>query len=282
MPYVYRKASDAREGDPLLAALPLQQQIPQSQPGLTRIQPPSHQQQGSLQYPERIMKKIQTAQQYDCQYIPTSEDIKEIEFEKYKQVFKDTLVHDIIFLRRIKELPSGKEWLVYRYEDTITDDSNTTKTHGYYAGFDTQQMPNLKRNALREIIDVIFEREKIIYTIPFSKEAVDTAIAKADNIPSDYAVCYGSTFGPDPWKGSELTIWNLNDFTTYPFEILEEANKTGFTRKDGTGIPDMLDGYKEHDAQIREGVKNMNVQKAERDLQKARSYQAQQNQQKKG
>jgi hypothetical protein len=273
MPYVYRKASDAREGDPLFAS-PLQQQVPQAPPGLTRTQQPPI----SQQYPERIVRKIQTAQQYDCQYVPTNEDIKEIEFEKYKQVFKDTLVHDILFLRRIKELPAGKEWLVYRYEDTITDDSGNTKTHGYYGGFNTEQIPNIKRNSLREITDVTFDREKMIYTIPFSKKAVDDAIANANNVPSDFAVCYGSKFGPDPWRGSELTIWNLNDFTTYPFEVLEEANKRGFSRKDGTGIPRMLAGEDDDDLELQEGIKNINTQTAERELQKAKAYQAQQQQ----
>ena len=182
MPYVYRK-SNPEESNlfPSPSTIPGQQAIPQPKPSLTTMQ-----QNQSTAYPERILRKIQTAQQYDCQYIPTSEDIKEIEFEKYKQVFKNTLVHDVRFLRRIKE-ESGKEFLVYRYEDTITDDSGTSRAHGYYAGFITEQVPNIKRNALREITDVTFDREKIVYTIPFSPEAVEQAIATADNVPSDFA-----------------------------------------------------------------------------------------------
>ena len=266
MPYVYRKEPAAREGNPL--------QPPEAFPALS-------QQQGQQpQYPERILKKIETARKYDCQYIPTGDDIKEIEFEKYKAVFKDTLVHDILFLRRIKETPSNKEWLVYRVQDTITDDEGNPRTNGYYVGFTTEQVPNIKRNALREIIDVVMERERIIYTIPFTKEAVDQALANARNIPSDYAVAYGSDFGPDPWRGNELTIWNLNDFTTYSFDVLEEANRTGYSNKAGTAIPDMFKHQEEDGERLSESIKTMNVQKTKRDIQKAESYQQTQNQKK--
>lgn len=265
MPYVYRKEPLAREGDPL--------QPPQAFPAL------SSSQQGQSQYPERILKKIETARKYDCQYIPTNDDIKEIEFEKYKAVFKDTLVHDILFLRRIRETPSGKEWLVYRCQDTITDDEGNPRTNSYYEGFTTEQVPNIKRNALREIIDVVMERERIVYTIQFTKESIDQALATARNVPSDFAVAYSSDFGPDPWRGNELTIWNLNDFTTYPFDILEEANKTGYSRKDGTGIPDMFKDQKEDAERLHDSIKTLNVQKAKREIQKAESYQQQQQQQ---
>jgi hypothetical protein len=254
----------AREGDPL--------QPPQAFPALS--------QQQQSQYPERILRKIETARKYDCQYVPTSDDIKEIEFEKYKQVFKDTLVHDILFLRRIKETPSGKEWLVYRCQDTITDDESNPRTNGYYEGFTTEQIPNIKRNSLREIIDVVMDRERIVYTIPFSKQAVNDALSKARNIPSDYAVAYASEFGPDPWRGNELTIWNLENFTDYPFDILEEANRTGYSRKDGTGIKAMLEEADENNTTLQESVKNMNIQKTKRDIQKAESYQQSQQQKK--
>lgn len=263
MPFVYRKEPMAREGDPL--------QPPQSFPALSVDQ--------QTQYPDRILKKIQTANKYNCQYIPTGDDIKEIEFEKYKQVFKDTLVHDILFLRRIKELPSGKEFLVYRCQDTITDDEGNPRTNGYYEGFTMEQVPNVKRNALREIIDVTMERERITYTIPFTKQSVDDALAKARNIPSDFAVAYGSEYGPDPWRGNELTIWNLENFTEYPFDILEDANRRGFSTKDGTGIKNMLDEDSGNDTQIHESIRNLNVQKAKRDIQKAEAYQKQQQQQ---
>ncbi len=261
MPFVYRKEPTAREGNPL--------QAPQSFPALSQDQ--------QSQYPERILKKLETARKFGCAYIPTDDDIKEIEFEKYKQVFKDSLVHNVTFLRRIKEFPSGNEWLVYRCQDTITDDEGQPKTHNYYEGFTTEAVPNIKRNALREIIDVTMERERIIYTIPFSKEAVDEALAIAKNVPSDYAVAYNSEFGPDPWRGNELTIWNLNDFTTYPFDILEEANRLGYSNKAGTGIPDMFKYQKEDSEQMQDSIKTMNVQKAKRDIQKAESYQQAQN-----
>lgn len=265
MPYVYRKEAAPSQSDPL--------QPPQAFPALSQEQ--------QAQYPERILKKVETARKYNCQYIPTADDIKEIEFEKYKQVFKDTLVHDILFLRRIKEQPSGNEWLVYRCQDTITDDAGNPKTNGYYVGFTTEQVPNIKRNSLREIIDVVMERERIVYNIPFTKQAVDNALAKARNIPSDFAVAYGSEYGPDPWRGNELTIWNLENFTDYPFDILEDANRRGYSRKDGTGIKDMLEEDNEDDTQLQESIKTMNVQKTKREVQKAESYQQQQ-QQKKG
>jgi hypothetical protein len=250
-------------------------------PGLPMPQPfPTLGLSSDQQYPERILRKIEAGKKYDCNYIPTDDDIKDIEFEKYKQVFKDSLVHDILFLRRIREVPSGKEWFVYRCQDTITDDEGNPKSNAYYEGFTTEQVPNIKRNALREIIDVVMERERMIYTIPFTKEAVDQALVTARNIPSDYAIAYSSQFGPDPWRGNELTIWNINDFTTYPFDILEEANKTGYSRKDGTGIPKMIEEQEENTNQLKESIKTMNVQKAKRDLQKAEAYQQGQNQKK--
>lgn len=280
MPFVYRKQAAIREGNPLLNP----QSIPQSFPPLAlqqqqQQQPSSSPSQQQALYPENILRKIEAAQKYDCDYIPTKDDIKEIEFEKYKQVFKDTLVHNILFLRRIKETPSGKEWLVYRCQDTITDDEGNPRSNGYYMGFTTEQVPNVKRNALREIIDVTMDRERIVYNIPFSKEAVNEAISKSQNIPSDYAVAYASGFGPDPWRGNELTIWNLENFTDYPFDILEDANKRGYSRKDGTGIKDMLEENDADNTRLQESIKTMNVQKAKRDIQKAESYQRQEQQQ---
>lgn len=274
MPFVYRKQAAAREGESL--GLP---QSPQPFPPLT-VPQGQQQQQQQQQFPENILRKIEAAHKYDCDYIPTKEDIKQIEFEKYKQVFADSLVHNILFFRRIKELPSGKEWLVYRCQDTITDDEGNARSNGYYMGFTVEQVPNIKRNSLREIISVTMDRERIIYNIPFSKEAVDQALSKSQNIPSDYAIAYGSEFGPDPWRGNELTIWNLANFTDYSFDILEDANKRGYTRKDGTGIQEMLDENENDVITVPENLRNINVQKAEQQLKKAKAYQVGENQKK--
>jgi hypothetical protein len=242
-----------------------------------------------LAYPARIRKKMEIATRYDSQYIPTSNEIREIEFERYKQVFQHTLQRDILFLRRIKKPIDGSEWLVVKYQDRIQDDAGDTKSFSYYEGFENEPDPTIKRNNLREIIDVVFDRERIVYTIPFSKEAVEKVIAPSSNVPSDLAIAYGAEYGPDPWRGNELTIWNLSEFMTKPFDLLERSNREGYNRKDDTGIAEMLRIDKEEaDKRQREqqyglptttttmtDTRNMNIQKTEQALRKAKSQQQQ-------
>lgn len=225
---------------------------------------------------------MEIANKYDSQYVPTPNEIREIEFERYKQVFQHTLQRDILFLRRIKKPIDGSEWLIAKYQDTIHDDAGDPRSHSYYVGFENEPEPTIKRNNLREIIDVAFDKEKIVYTIPFSKEAVESVVATSSNVPSDLAIAYGANYGPDPWRGNELTIWNLGEFMTKPFDLLERSNREGYNRKDDTGIAEMLridkeesDKRQQYGLPAAADTRNMNIQKTEQALRKAKSQQQQ-------
>jgi hypothetical protein len=286
MPFVFRKQSESGGVDVNVMPNPFMGIGPSAPPvanpqGLTFQQPPmqsqSQLQQPPIVYPEHIQKKIALAAQYDCTYVPTPEDIKDIEFNKYREVFKSSLVRDILFFRYIKD-PHGKEYLVYKYQDTVLDDAGDPHVREYYAGCEEEAIPSIKRNNLREITDISFDRKKINYTIPFSKEAVQKALDEADNVPTDLAVAYGNEFGStEPWRGNELTINSLEAFTTLPFDILERLNKEGWNTKDMQGYYDMVKDDEEPDEGIQE-EKRMNIQKTEEKLKRAKAVQQQQQQ----
>lgn len=221
---------------------------------------------------------MEVAAKYESQYLPTAEEIREIEFERYRQVFQSSLIRDILFLRRIRKPIDGTEWLVCKYQDTIYDDVGDPRSFAYYMGFDVEPVPTVKRNNLREIISVTFDKEKIVYSIPFSKKAVEDVLATAVNVPSDMAIAYGMEYGRDPWRGNELTIWSLSNFMEYPFDVLERANKDGYNRKDGTGIEEMFKHEKEKENDLGLDTQHLNIQKTEQAVKKAK-YQQQQEQQ---
>lgn len=277
MPYVHRKSPEtATPIEPIGGINPLS-----ATATTTPITSSNQLSSIASSYPERIRKRMEVAAKYDSQYIPTTEEIREIEFERYKQVFQSSLVRDILFLRRIRKPIDGTEWLVCKYQDTIHDDAGDPRSFAYYMGFDIEPMPTVKRNNLREIISVTFDKEKIVYNIPFSKKAVGDILATAVNVPSDMALAYGTEYGPDPWRGNELTIWNLNDFLEYPFDVLERANKGGYSRKDGTGIEDMFKDDKDEEKKLQLDTQRLNIQKTEQAVRKAKYQQQQEQQQQK-
>lgn len=227
------------------------------------------------EYPNYIKKKMATAAQYGVQFIPTDADIRAIEFEKYRNVFKDTLVRDIYFMRRVKDR-EGKEWLVYRYKDEIKDDAGDPRQFEFYSGFDVEDIPTIKRNNLRDIVEISFDKHRVVYSIPFTRENVEKAMAEAHNVPADLAICYANELGTTaPWIGNEMAIKNLDNFMDVPFDSLERMNKEGYNRKDGDGYQQMMEDDHEHTNKRSdlEDARKLNIQKAENQLKKARAAQ---------
>lgn len=283
MPFIFRRQPEGTVDvnvmpNPFMGIGPTAPPVANPQ-GLT-FQPPgtgAGSQTQQIPYPEHIQKKIALAAQYDCSYQPDAQDIKDIEFNKYREVFKSSLVRDILSLRYIRD-PQGKEWLVYRYQEIITDDAGDPKQRIFWGGFEEEFIPTVKRNNLREITEIVFDRRKIKYTIPWSKEAAEKVMEEGDNVPTDLAIGYGNEYGStDPWRGNEMTIWNLNYFLTLPFDTLERMNKEGYNTKQPSGYEQMIKDDETRDADHGlDSAKKMNIQKTEAAIKKARAAQQQQ------
>lgn len=198
-----------------------------------------------LSYPDYILKRVQVARNYGCEYQLDDYDIKRIQFDRYKQTFKDTLTRNITMLRRIRHRKMGEsnfsEWLAYYVTDSIWDDAHQEHQWQEWLGVDQEPVPQVKYNALREVESINFDQKRVVYTIPWSKEAVDAALEHSLIVPTDLAIGYAPTMGTkDIWAGSELSVHNLQELTEFPFETLERANQGGYLRKEYGGVKDML------------------------------------------
>jgi hypothetical protein len=210
------------------------------------------------EYPEKIRQKINFAEKIQTQYYLSEQDLEMIRFEQYKKAFPETLTTFVASLRKVfhvstdiesqqeEELQQNTEWFVYKLIEEIRDKDNHPHTLERWHGFHTEPVAEIRRNNLDEITDVVVEKERIVYDIPFSRKAVYDVIngKTVVNRPSDICMGKGEDFGldsQDPVRLPLLSVFNLEEFVQFRYNPLEGANLGGYLVPSYGGVIDFLD-----------------------------------------
>ena len=196
------------------------------------------------EFPERIRRKIELGNQISAPYVLSDDDKRLIEFEKYKETFAESLVTFIASLRKIRF--DNKDWLVYKLIETIKDKENKPHTIETWHGFHTEPEATTTTNQFNEVTEVVVEKERIVYDLPFSRKAVDQVLNtdNVSNTPSDIAIGVGEQFGidtADPTRLPLLSVFSLEEFVQFKYEYLEGANKDGSLVPSYGGMVNYLD-----------------------------------------
>lgn len=240
--------------------------------------------QASQVYPDYVLKRMETARKYGCQYQLDDYDLDRIAFDRYKQVFQNSYTRNITMLRRIRHRKPGdkdySEYLTYYVTDSIWDDAGQEHQWQEWIGIDSEPIVKVKYNPLREVESVNFDQQKVSYVIPWTKENVDAALSNSLIIPTDLAIGYAPTMGTrDIWTGNELSVHNLDELKEFSFDVLERANHGGYLSKQYGGVNQMLDDEKTEEAREKELGPNMfnrmpSIQQMRQELRKYDAEQA--------
>jgi hypothetical protein len=200
-------------------------------------------------YPQYILRRVEMARRYGMDYQLDNDDIDRIQFNRYKETFKDTFKRNVSIVRRIRHRKPGdkefSEWLAYYVTDSIWDDAGEEHQDQHWEGVENEPVPQVKYNALREIESVNFDRRRVVYTIPWSEENVTAALKDSLIVPTDMGIGYAPTMGTtDIWSGNELAVFNLQELTEFSYEVLERANHGGYLTRAYGGVNIMLDDEK--------------------------------------
>lgn len=194
--------------------------------------------QKELPLTSRLDKMIQNRVEQGMAYEYDSQDKRELVFNDLKKRYPDTVKLSYQWVIRVKQQSTGKEFLIYHCNETLTDRDNNDHHYdsllGVWPAIESSGKINPETG---ERENASIKRSYNVFDIPFSAEKAKEILYDKRLVlqPSQLLIGLANEAPGEVVNGRKWVVFNADEFIDAEFDVLLFAAEHGYLERDPGG-----------------------------------------------